>query len=243
MIVVCKSCGTKFKISKEAIGDNGRFVRCSVCDYEWLAQSDDLLDKITSSNRPTIPTMALRNTKVKVKPKQDLNSSLKQSWLKRNISSSEEEKSKFFIIILSLFFLVITPLIFFIWSLEHPEQGKNIPFLAGVYQRIGLPLNHLWQINNLSLSSQENTLLLKINISNLSEAVKVIDRMRIIVMEVTNEILSDSTVEPHQIVASKGYTKLYLKLPLNKVSNSKQLLLTIYINKKPLIEEQEITIQ
>ena len=50
MILVCKSCGTKFSTTKEAIGNNGRFVRCSLCDYEWLAQYDELIDNLSRAN-------------------------------------------------------------------------------------------------------------------------------------------------------------------------------------------------
>lgn len=41
MIISCSSCSTKFKINPKDIGTNGRFVRCSQCDHEWLATAKD----------------------------------------------------------------------------------------------------------------------------------------------------------------------------------------------------------
>lgn len=36
MIISCNSCNTKFKIANKIVGENGRFVRCSRCEHEWL---------------------------------------------------------------------------------------------------------------------------------------------------------------------------------------------------------------
>ncbi len=39
MIVSCKNCGAKFKVSKGDIGPGGRNVRCSACEYEWFQEN------------------------------------------------------------------------------------------------------------------------------------------------------------------------------------------------------------
>jgi predicted Zn finger-like uncharacterized protein len=36
MIVKCSNCNTKFRVNSADIGENGRMVSCSVCEYEWL---------------------------------------------------------------------------------------------------------------------------------------------------------------------------------------------------------------
>ena len=36
MIIECRHCFTKFLVDDSEINENGRMVRCSVCEYEWL---------------------------------------------------------------------------------------------------------------------------------------------------------------------------------------------------------------
>lgn len=40
MYITCPSCNTSFLINEEQIGPNGRRVKCSSCDYLWLALPD-----------------------------------------------------------------------------------------------------------------------------------------------------------------------------------------------------------
>lgn len=39
-LILCDSCGTKFNINSDEIYEIGRFVRCSVCEHEWLIKKD-----------------------------------------------------------------------------------------------------------------------------------------------------------------------------------------------------------
>lgn len=41
MIIQCENCQVKFKIPDGSIGADGRFVRCSQCEYEWLQKPED----------------------------------------------------------------------------------------------------------------------------------------------------------------------------------------------------------
>lgn len=49
MIITCENCESSFRVPKDAIGENGRLVKCSSCDHEWLvkpeAPKDDSEDK------------------------------------------------------------------------------------------------------------------------------------------------------------------------------------------------------
>lgn len=44
MILICNDCDTKFKVERDSIDPQGRFVRCSSCGHEWLAQRSDLIE-------------------------------------------------------------------------------------------------------------------------------------------------------------------------------------------------------
>ena len=61
MIITCKSCNTKYSINKNALGKNGKKVKCSNCGYEWY-QKLDIIKK-----KP--PKKSLKN---KQKPRNDI---------------------------------------------------------------------------------------------------------------------------------------------------------------------------
>lgn len=42
MIITCPECTTRFMIADQALGDNGRTVRCSKCSHTWFQSKDDL---------------------------------------------------------------------------------------------------------------------------------------------------------------------------------------------------------
>lgn len=44
MILVCPNCTSRFKVKAEALGDEGRTVRCAKCGHKWHAMPDDLID-------------------------------------------------------------------------------------------------------------------------------------------------------------------------------------------------------
>jgi predicted Zn finger-like uncharacterized protein len=41
MIITCPNCDTNFKVQADVITADGRFVRCSNCNHEWLEQGDN----------------------------------------------------------------------------------------------------------------------------------------------------------------------------------------------------------
>ena len=45
MIITCKSCNTKYSINKNALGKNGKKVKCSNCGYEWYQKLDFIKKK------------------------------------------------------------------------------------------------------------------------------------------------------------------------------------------------------
>ncbi|WP_158521616.1 MJ0042-type zinc finger domain-containing protein [Candidatus Fokinia solitaria] len=44
----CDNCGAVFRISENTLlVDHPRFVRCGVCEHEWLAEASDLIPELT----------------------------------------------------------------------------------------------------------------------------------------------------------------------------------------------------
>ena len=56
MIVECRNCFTKFLVDNSEIDQNGRMVRCSVCEYEWLHFNDtSVIKKSVPKKRNWLP--------------------------------------------------------------------------------------------------------------------------------------------------------------------------------------------
>ena len=45
MIITCKSCNTKYSINKNALGKNGKKVKCSNCEHKWYQKIDIIKKK------------------------------------------------------------------------------------------------------------------------------------------------------------------------------------------------------
>lgn len=45
MLIVCPSCATAFRVTKEVLGESGRQVRCAQCRTVWLATADQAVEE------------------------------------------------------------------------------------------------------------------------------------------------------------------------------------------------------
>lgn len=45
MIIVCSSCDSSFRVPNGSISPEGRFVKCSVCDHEWIVKPSDVINE------------------------------------------------------------------------------------------------------------------------------------------------------------------------------------------------------
>ena len=63
MIIQCKNCDTRFRVSESEIGNHGRMVCCSVCEYEWLHISNEENVRLGEGNEPIITQIASKNIK------------------------------------------------------------------------------------------------------------------------------------------------------------------------------------
>jgi predicted Zn finger-like uncharacterized protein len=63
MIIQCKNCDTKFRVSESEIGNHGRMVCCSVCEYEWLHIPKKENIKLGESNEPIVNQIASKSIK------------------------------------------------------------------------------------------------------------------------------------------------------------------------------------
>ena len=59
MLVICQHCESRFKVADDAIGPNGRAVRCSSCNHQWIevpspATGPSGVRNIVSTKPPTL---------------------------------------------------------------------------------------------------------------------------------------------------------------------------------------------
>lgn len=84
MILTCDNCSTSFNVPESAIGEHGRFVRCSKCGYEWVAtlpekplELEQEVEEIKAQLTPDeINSDEVKNSEQAFKEKDNLNESL-----------------------------------------------------------------------------------------------------------------------------------------------------------------------
>ncbi len=267
MILSCKGCGTKFKINKESIRENGRFVRCSLCDYEWMAQFDDLIEikkdiknnkeeKISKKeaiidqqntfqkNPNDLQNIQKTDKNDNLKNIEDshiLNFSIKKDWVNNNFISYENKATKFFVV--SIVFLFLLILSIFIWGLENINKVQRIPYLLKVYEKIGVYKEHQWHVNNIHCHLNGSYIILDLQIQNLSEKLKIISKMRLAVStDINDKTLLDSTVEPNKIIESQKDSIISIKLPMKNeiIMKNEHFFFTLYINHDLVLSNKEI---
>lgn len=55
MLIVCPSCATAFRVTKDVLGDSGRQVRCAQCRTVWLATVDQAVEEKVGAEAETPP--------------------------------------------------------------------------------------------------------------------------------------------------------------------------------------------
>ncbi len=97
MILTCPECATSFKAPENAIGPNGRTVRCSKCNTTWfvaaepdiLALDDEMKEVIASKHEEEAAPEEARANK---KQKDDFSSNIQQDDIDAGLDSKQDER-------------------------------------------------------------------------------------------------------------------------------------------------------
>ncbi len=144
MILICPSCSAKFMISSDALGEEGREVRCGKCAHGWFqAPERDSLDDLPDDNgAPEQDTAPDRDLEIDFSNRaaEDIPQALRPRPASRPAPPAKEpriatEKEKK---IASVMVALAAALVFFygFTALKNPV-GKNISFFGKSYNALG----------------------------------------------------------------------------------------------------------
>ncbi|WPX97967.1 MJ0042-type zinc finger domain-containing protein [Candidatus Fokinia crypta] len=115
----CDNCGAVFRMPEGALlTDHPRFVRCSICEHEWLAEASDLIPELIGQY--------------------DTIHSVENAGYVEGENYLRTKKVIFNIIccFLVLFLLINIFILFFISKAEL--IGSTFPFARAIYENLGL---------------------------------------------------------------------------------------------------------
>lgn len=153
MILTCNNCDAKFNVNDEAIGVNGRNVKCSNCEFEWFQKPDVQVESRIISQ----PNAALEELKIQIalatqEPKppvmaapitQSISESELGATLPKNApnspSSLNAPSGSFMTTLLKVFILLAIPVLVVIMGIVHKSDiTKKFPQFERFYDVIGL---------------------------------------------------------------------------------------------------------
>ena len=133
MIVTCERCSTKYHIADEAIGLNGRNVKCTKCSYIWFQDYRKVNNKSAKKKKvqPKIHNTALPVVIEYLIPK----------WLQ----------------LIPAFFMTLV-IITGLFVFQEP-LANNISYLSTFYNKIGVPVTKDMILNGVEIKEKENNTL------------------------------------------------------------------------------------
>lgn len=162
MILTCPSCSASYNVSTDAIGLDGRTVRCRKCKHEWFQQGEkqaleDLINLVQATDL-NLDELSFDDGKKKpkalaAKPKAKLSEKLSAVLGKiipaplKNLFISGDNRgflSHFasFMVALAVFSCLVLVLVTGRWSITHV-----LPSLTGIYEAAGFPLTNYARLN------------------------------------------------------------------------------------------------
>ena len=186
MIVGCPNCSARFVVKAQAIGENGRKVKCARCKHTWFQKPDlDVLEAAKQSNSIDDPKEAdpVPNG--------------------ANVPAVARQKMSFLLKLAAMI-----SFIFFVLTMSLINANKVLPSMAGYYSIFGL-----YDTTDIALydvkvekieSGKYNDVLVSGRIVNESEQQKNLPALRMIIISEEGEKLKTVTLEPEGNVMEPG---------------------------------------
>ena len=182
MIITCEICSVKFNVSADALGKNGRIVRCSNCNHEWFQVAQTSVSKAPDEVKIDSAISAVAPNVEEKSPAKDLTVNVnKLNDFKDSLTNKSDKLMTFMkvITILLIITLIISGVI-----LHQDKLTKIIPEMRHFYKFIQLNQadNLKFTIIDCTLKNQnsDHTVELDVQlvIKNLSDIQQRLDSIR-----------------------------------------------------------------
>lgn len=233
MILTCPDCATRFKIKPEALGPNGRTVRCSQCKATWfVAAEPDALELIETETQQDIvrqdEAVPAPDTKAPASPAPESKAGPGSETASRTAEPSEpapgphtlirerKERARVrrrligvgMIWVVTLGLLALMALAAFLF---RAQIVKVFPGTAPVYKALGLEANvlglEIYDIQT-KFGTNDGTPVLFVNgrIKNFATSKRDVDMIRLSFKNKAGERIASWVIEPPKAVLAPGET-------------------------------------
>lgn len=201
MIIECENCNTKFSIADDQVTTSGRFLRCSICEHEWLYMPGSELHTKTAVEENSA-ILAL-NTRRKWK-----NTTKKIAWA------------------VALFLTVSS--LYYAFSFYSHE--KNIFNFSENVENQGVSIEHLtlYKENkgNIENYTYRSYLKIQFEIINQTNLTKVIKRIKIVVRDIHNNGVGYFRMNPNIELSAQNSYKVVTSIEVS--DNPSNILIVLY---------------
>jgi predicted Zn finger-like uncharacterized protein len=201
MIIGCPNCSSRFLVKAEAIGENGRKVKCARCKHVWFQQPDvEALKAAVESNAVEVPK--------EIEPVPEGS----------NVPAIPKKKANIFLKIAALI-----SFIFFVFTLSLVASHKIVPKMSFYYSLFGIYDTTDMALYDVKVekvtAGKYNDVLISGKIANESEIEKRLPALRMTILSETGESLRTVTLAPQGLVI-KANEKMDFNDKIEKLPNN-----------------------
>jgi len=234
MILTCPNCATRYSTTAEAIGTNGRTVRCSSCESTWFVTADpDILD---------LREQEKQEQKIIDTPPETFDATTEENDVEANFGDVREQplgahvqirdmadqrrRNRSLMGVYSVWFIALALLGSMAFYAFNNKQSivEKYPGTATIYQAFGVEANAIGlefedpTIRRLPVDGVE-TLVINGHIINITDETRQIPMLELSIVNKSEDVLASWVIEPPQAeLEAKGriaYSSEYQNPPVD----------------------------
>ncbi len=231
MILTCPNCATRYSTTAEAIGSNGRTVRCSTCETTWFVTAEpDILDLQQQEHEEQkiidTPVDAFEDREDDNRQFGHGSDPALGAHVQIRDMADQRRRNRSLMGVSFVWFVTISLLAAVVFYAFNNRQSivENYPGMATIYKMFGLEVNELGlvfddaTIRRLPIDGVE-TLVINGHIINITEEKRAIPMLELSIENNAEEILASWVIEPPQAeLAAKeriAYSSEYQNPPVD----------------------------
>jgi len=234
MILTCPDCATRYSTTPEAIGHNGRTVRCSKCNNSWFVSSEpDIMElKAQESEEQIIRETPIQDVEPDI-PSTALTDTAEAPEVGAHVHirdmADQKRRNKRLMGISMVWLLLLAALAAaaFYAVMNRQSIVEKYPKSASIYQFFG------FNVNAIGLAFEEpvirrlpvdgvNTLVVNGHIVNITNETREIPMLELSIVNGSDEVLASWAIEPPQPSLAAGgrieYSSEYPNPPVDSDS-------------------------